>query len=273
MHAPARFDARRSRRAGTACRTSSARGCKRKATTREIARRWVVLATGAVPQALIAAGVCERRTPSGVALRGYVHNPAMAGRITELEVRVAPAPEAGLRLDLSVPRRRVQHRRRRRPQPREGPDRPRDDAGREPARDRSTAFSRVYAPARELIAGGTLQARAERRAAALLARRRALFARPGCWSPAKPPAAPMRSPARASARRWRPACWPREAIAEGRAAASDDATVRRRYEARVAALKPRFDLYETRQPRQRPPLAGRPADLARAPQPAHPASA
>jgi menaquinone-9 beta-reductase len=45
-----------------------------------------VLATGALPQALIAAGMCERRTPSAMALRGYVHHPAMATRITELEV-------------------------------------------------------------------------------------------------------------------------------------------------------------------------------------------
>ena len=48
--------------------------------------RWVVLATGAVPQALMAAGMSERHTPSGVALRGYVKNDAMVGRITELEV-------------------------------------------------------------------------------------------------------------------------------------------------------------------------------------------
>ncbi|MBE7420220.1 MAG: FAD-dependent monooxygenase [Ideonella sp.] len=52
----------------------------------EIRARQVVLATGAVPQALIAAGVCERRVPSGVALRGYVRNPAFAERITALEV-------------------------------------------------------------------------------------------------------------------------------------------------------------------------------------------
>jgi flavin-dependent dehydrogenase len=34
----------------------------------------------------MAAGLCERRTPSGVALRGYVKNEAMAGRITALEI-------------------------------------------------------------------------------------------------------------------------------------------------------------------------------------------
>ena len=52
----------------------------------ELRARWVVLATGAVPQALIAAGMCERQTPDAIALRGYVRNPAMVGRIRALEV-------------------------------------------------------------------------------------------------------------------------------------------------------------------------------------------
>ncbi|MFG6429962.1 NAD(P)/FAD-dependent oxidoreductase [Roseateles sp. LYH14W] len=52
----------------------------------EVQARWVVLATGAVPKALTAAGMCERHTPSGVGLRGYVKAPQMAGKITSLEV-------------------------------------------------------------------------------------------------------------------------------------------------------------------------------------------
>jgi menaquinone-9 beta-reductase len=51
-----------------------------------IEARWVVLATGAVPQALMAAKMCTRRSPSGVALRGYVRNPAMASRLTTMDV-------------------------------------------------------------------------------------------------------------------------------------------------------------------------------------------
>ena len=35
-----------------------------------------------------------------------------------------------------------------------------------------------------------------------------------------------------------------EAIAEGRTSVSEDATVRQRYESRVAALKPRYEVYE-----------------------------
>lgn len=55
-------------------------------TARTVRARWTVLATGAVPQALIAAGMCERRVPSGVALRGYVRNASMIGRVRTLEI-------------------------------------------------------------------------------------------------------------------------------------------------------------------------------------------
>ncbi|WP_310740981.1 NAD(P)/FAD-dependent oxidoreductase [Ideonella benzenivorans] len=56
------------------------------AAVHEISARWVVLATGAVPQALLAAGLCRRRVPSGVAMRGYVRHPAMAARLQAMEV-------------------------------------------------------------------------------------------------------------------------------------------------------------------------------------------
>lgn len=53
---------------------------------REVRARWVVLATGAVPRALQAAGVCERHTPTGVALRGYVRHPGLAEAVRGLEI-------------------------------------------------------------------------------------------------------------------------------------------------------------------------------------------
>jgi flavin-dependent dehydrogenase len=53
--------------------------------TLELQARWVVLATGAVPQALTAAGMCERHTPSGVALRTYVRHPGLAASIRQLQ--------------------------------------------------------------------------------------------------------------------------------------------------------------------------------------------
>ena len=53
---------------------------------RELRCRWLLLASGAQPQALLAAGLCERRAPSGIALRGYVRHAATAARVTALEV-------------------------------------------------------------------------------------------------------------------------------------------------------------------------------------------
>jgi geranylgeranyl reductase family protein len=52
----------------------------------EVSARWVVLATGARPQALIAAGLCERHTPTGVALRAHVRHEGLAQRLHALEV-------------------------------------------------------------------------------------------------------------------------------------------------------------------------------------------
>lgn len=63
--------------------------------THEIAARWVVLATGAVPQALTAAGMCERHTPSGVALRTYVRHPGLASSIRQLQFVWHPRMRGG----------------------------------------------------------------------------------------------------------------------------------------------------------------------------------
>lgn len=52
--------------------------------TRDVACRWLVLATGATPAALLSADLCERRTPSAMALRTYVRHPGMACDIPNL---------------------------------------------------------------------------------------------------------------------------------------------------------------------------------------------
>lgn len=53
---------------------------------RPLRARWTVLASGAQPQALVAAGMCERRAPSGVALRAYVRHAGLARHSQALEV-------------------------------------------------------------------------------------------------------------------------------------------------------------------------------------------
>jgi geranylgeranyl reductase family protein len=55
-------------------------------TPHDVGARWVVLATGAPTQAMTAAELCDRRAPSGIALRGYIRNEAMRDRITTLQI-------------------------------------------------------------------------------------------------------------------------------------------------------------------------------------------
>ena len=94
MHAPVQFDEPLLDASGRVCGARLSHAATHAAThaaasareSCEIRADWVVLASGAVPQALMAAGVCERQTPNGVALRAYVKNDAMVGRIKALEV-------------------------------------------------------------------------------------------------------------------------------------------------------------------------------------------
>ena len=122
----------------------------------EITARWVVLATGAVPQALIAAGLCERRTPSGVALRGYVRHEAMVGRITQLQLVwhprlrggygwIFPAPGGLFNIGTGLTGSHVVQRN------------GKGHMHNVNLRDMLDAFCDVYAPARELMTGGELQ--------------------------------------------------------------------------------------------------------------------
>jgi geranylgeranyl reductase family protein len=52
--------------------------------SREVHARWVIIATGAGPAPLLAADMCERRTPSGMALRTYVRHPGMQDAVQDL---------------------------------------------------------------------------------------------------------------------------------------------------------------------------------------------
>lgn len=61
----------------------------------ELRARWLLLATGAQPKALQAAGLCLRQSPSSVALRGYVHAPSLVGRINSLDIVMSRAVKPG----------------------------------------------------------------------------------------------------------------------------------------------------------------------------------
>ena len=249
MFAPLRFVAPLRRSAGATGSGDPALGrvvgatLKQGAVARDIEARWVVLASGAQPQATIAAGMCERRTPSGIALRGYVHNPAMASRITALEVvwhkRLAPGygwifPCGGDVFNIGVGVAQSH---------REGGD------GRHAMQDVNLrevfeAFKQLYAPARELVAGGGRwqgEAGHELKGAPLrCSLEGARLEAPGVLVTGEAAGSTYAFTGEGIGKAMETAFHAAEAIL----ASDDDATVRADYAARVLTLKPRFDMYE-----------------------------
>jgi geranylgeranyl reductase family protein len=63
--------------------------------SRDISARWVVLATGASPTALLASDMCERRAPSGVAVRAYVRHAGVASEMAGLHFTWHPRLRGG----------------------------------------------------------------------------------------------------------------------------------------------------------------------------------
>ena len=202
---------------------------------REIRTAWVVLATGAQPQATIAAGLCERRTPSGIAMRGYVKNAAMAARTTGLEVvwhkRLAPGygwifPCAGDLFNIGVGVAQSEH-------------------GSKPLNLHAAfaAFKALHPPARELVEGGQWQAEAgeEMKGAPLrCSLDGAGFEAPGLLVTGEAAGSTYALTGEGIGKAMETGMHAAEAIL----ASDDDATVRIDYAARVRSLKPRFDLYE-----------------------------
>ena len=208
--------------------------------THDVLARWVVLATGAVPQAMLAAGLCERRTPSGVALRGYVKNDAMVGRIDKLEIVghkklaggygwIFPAPGgvfnigAGLTGSHEI-----------------------EAGGRGRMknvnlREKFEAFCAVHAPAKQLLAGGTLLG--ELKGAPLrCSLSGARWSRPGLLATGEAVGSTYAFTGEGIGKAMETGLLAAQALLLDRDAS--DAAVRERYEAALRALKPRFALYE-----------------------------
>jgi hypothetical protein len=236
----------------------------------EVRARWVVIATGAVPQGVMAAEVCERRTPSGVALRGYVHHPGLVGRITGLEIVWHKRLAGGYGWIFPVPGRPLQHRRRphRQPSGRTGA------GGRLKMQDVNLrqmfdTFCEVYAPARELMAGGTLQG--ELKGAPLrCSLNGARWSRPGLLVTGEAAGSTYAFSGEGIGKAMETGLLAAEALVADQT--STDADTRARYEASLRALLPRFDLYDKASTINHHPWL---ADLViwRArPQPAHPAA-
>jgi geranylgeranyl reductase family protein len=214
----------------------------------EVRARWVVLATGAVPKALQAAGLCERRTPSGVALRGYVHHPGMAGRIRALDVVwhkqlrkgygwIFPCPGDIYNIGVGLAHshgKQVDGRA------------TMEDVN---LREMLAAFARVYAPAGELMAGG--QVVGEFKGAPLrCSLEGARFSRPGLLVTGEAAGSTYAFTGEGIGKAMETGILAAEAllaggeVANAASTAAADAATRARYEASLGALKPRFDLYE-----------------------------
>jgi menaquinone-9 beta-reductase len=203
----------------------------------EMRAQWTVLATGAVPGALIAAGVCQRRTPSGVALRGYVRNPAMSGRITALEVMwhkrlskgygwIFPCRDGVFNIGGGLAH--------------SHDDGPMADVNLRAMFDR---FCEVYAPAAELVAGGE-RLGPLKGAPLRCSLEGARFSRPGLLVTGEAAGSTYAFTGEGIGKAMETGILAAETIAEARDTLLTDAQARVRYEAEIAALKPRFDLYE-----------------------------
>jgi len=211
-------------------------------TTRELRARWVVLATGAVPQALLASGMSQRHTPSGVALRGYVKNERMAGRIDKLEVVwhralapgygwIFPCRDGVFNIGVGIADSHVEER--------HGKLTKKEVNLRQVFDD----FTRVYAPARELMSDGTLLG-SMKGAPLRCTLEGARYSRPGLLVTGEAAGSTYSFTGEGIGKALETGMHAAEAIIDGRTGDELDITVRNAYEARLKSLKPRFDLYK-----------------------------
>ncbi len=207
----------------------------------EINARWVVLATGAVPQALQAAGLCERHTPSGVALRAYVHNEALVGRITHLHMVwhtrlrggygwIFPTPGAVFNIGTGLIGSHVrQH---------DGKGHMQDVN----LRAMFDAFCEVHAPARELMASGRLLG-ALKGAPMRCSLRGARWSRPGLLATGEAAGSTYAFSGEGIGKALETGMLAAEALL--REGGAGEAAARVAYEAELTRLRPRFAMYDS----------------------------
>ncbi len=212
---------------------------------REIRADWTILASGAVPQALQAAGLCERQTPSAVALRGYLHNPSMAGRITALEVAwhprlrtgygwIFPCGEGLFNVGVGV----------------EHSHRERASTGRSMSeidlRGMLRLFGQIYPIAGELMSGGRWVG-ALKGAPLRCSLTGAALSRPGLLVAGEAAGSTFAFTGEGIGKALETGILAAQALIDGRQhiddAAQDDASLRAGYEQRVRALQPLFEVY------------------------------
>lgn len=214
---------------------------KADAATHRIRATWTVLATGAVPQALMAAQMSTRHTPSGVALRGYVKNASMVRRIDKLEIVwhravspgygwIFPCRDGVFNIGVGLAD---------------------SHGGRQGARlikqevnlkEVFDNFTRVYSPARELVEGGEWVS-ALKGAPLRCTLEGARYSRAGLIVTGEAAGSTYSFTGEGIGKALETGILAAESVLAGRSSALDEAQVRSRYEAALLALKPRFDLY------------------------------
>lgn len=213
---------------------------------REVRARHVVLATGATPQALVAAGLCERRAPSAMGLRGYIRHgglePALHGLRGRLEVFwhrrlkpgygwIFPCPGGVYNIGVGLI---DSHRAR--------PD------GRAAALQRNLRevfddFTRLHAPARALVEGGTWVG--ELKGAPLRSSLQgARCAAPGILVTGEAAGSTYSFTGEGIGKAMETGLLAAEALLDARVTGADDAALQAGYLARLARLQPKFELYE-----------------------------
>jgi geranylgeranyl reductase family protein len=207
----------------------------------EVEARWTVLATGAVPRALIAAGLCERHTPSGIALRGYVRHEGLVDRIRQLQVVwhprlrggygwIFPAPGGVFNIGVGLTDSHVVQR---------------SGKGRMQGVNLKSLlehFGAVHAPAGELLRDG--QALGNPKGAPLrCSLSGARWSRPGLLATGEAAGSTYAFTGEGIGKALETGLLAAESLLQG--PRDDDEALRRGYESRLQALRPRFQLYET----------------------------
>lgn len=204
----------------------------------EVRARWVVLATGAAAPPLVAAGVCERRAPSSVALRGYLHHPELAATLRELQIVwhprlsggygwIFPGPGGTFNVGVGLTASHAS-----------------EEGGRASMREVNLrqmldTFAAVHAPAADLLARGEL--RGDWKGAPLrCSLGGARWSRPGLLVTGEAAGSTYAFTGEGIGKALETGLLAAAALAGG----GDDAAVRARHEAALAGLKPRFELYE-----------------------------
>jgi len=207
--------------------------------TCEVHADHVALATGAAPQALVASGLCERRVPSAMGLRGYVRNPAMVGRITNLEVVWHPKLKPGYGWIFPC---------------RDGvfnigvgiidSHKPHDHTMRDlNLREVFDAFTKLHAPAAALLDGGEWVGKLEG-APLRSSLTGARFAEPGVLVTGEAGGSTYSFTGEGIGKAMETGLLAAEALIAARDERLDEAALAARYTQSLARLKPKFDLYE-----------------------------